>query len=87
MTIEEELSLIENGFRWLNRGGAKLFILLKKPSHYLTAEECMYIHHTYGLRVQFLVILLTSHGFEFDKEGFAKLLYEDKEEMKRCVPC
>ena len=68
------------------RGGNLLKQLLSKPEKYLSSEESLSIFNTYGIAPYELKLLLMSHGFEFDENGFIELLMQQKERSKTIRP-
>lgn len=68
------------------RGGNILRRLLSKSEKYLSSEEALSIFNTYGIAPYALKLLLMSHGFEFDENGFIELLIQQKERNKTIHP-
>ncbi len=88
MTDDANLNLhwIKCAYKTFLRGGDFLVTVFKKQDKTLTAEECMKLKDTYGIRSEDIVKLAISHEFTIDDEGFARLLNEDEGKKKTVRP-
>jgi len=78
---------IECGKKCYFRGGSLLKTIFTKPKDIpVSGEDCMKIFNTYCLRIENIVVLCFSHGYDVDKEGFAKLYEEQENRMKSVKP-
>jgi len=69
------------------RGGNFLEKVFDKDEMLLSGEEMMSLFNTYGIPPYELALMCYSHSFDFDKEGFEKLLNEQKERSKNMKQC
>jgi alanyl-tRNA synthetase len=82
-----ELHWIKCAYKTCRRGGNFIIDVFKKEEKHLTAEDCMKLKNYYGIRSFDIVKMVISHDFTMDDEGFANLLIEEKEEMKKVKMC
>jgi alanyl-tRNA synthetase len=69
------------------RAGDILKEILDKPGDIISGEDSLRIYNSYGIGVNYLNLFLLSHGKEMDVNSFAKLLFDQEEESKRCIKC
>ena len=86
--MEDDLTLhwIKCAYKTVWRGGNFIIEVFKKEDKKLTAEECLKLKDTYGIRPEDIVKIALSHSFSVDDEGFAKLLDEERIKMKSIIP-
>jgi alanyl-tRNA synthetase len=83
--MNHNLERIECGYRARKRAGDFIVQVFKKHEKYLTAEECLKLRDSYGIRPEDVAKMAISHEFDIDKQGFAKLLDEDDERRKGMI--
>lgn len=81
------LDRIESGYKAFKRAGDFIVKVFQKENKLLTGEECQKIKDWYGIPSHIVILLALSHGFDVDKENFARLLDEDAEKSKKMSQC
>lgn len=84
---EDNSFKIEMTYKIYKRAGDYLKTIFLKEEKFLSGVECLKIMHWYGISPQNVVLIALSHGFDIDKEEFARLLDEENEKSKWMKPC
>jgi len=78
--------LLDGAEKTYFRGGSILKNILSKQYKVLSGQDLLDIFNTYGIPVQYLKILVYSHGFEMNEKEFIHLLKEQTGKMKNLKP-
>ena len=77
---------IESCKRAIYRGGPFLFRVFHDGKKHLSGKDCMELKNTYGMRIEYIMMLANSHGFWVDEEEFIKELEDEEVKMKNIKP-
>ena len=80
------LDRIECAYRTFKRGGTFLQDVFKKEDKMLTGDECIKLKDTYGIRIEDVIKMAISHGFEIDKRDLAEKMLQDEIYWKSVKP-